>query len=104
MRGHVRKRGTTWTVVYDEGHDENGRRRQRWKSGFATRREAEGVPDGNALPARRRPGDQGDGGEPRRRGRNRKCGEPPGRGAEPTRQAAFRPRWRYCHCPHTWKP
>jgi integrase len=41
MRGHVRKRGTTWTVVYDEGHDENGRRRQRWKSGFATRREAQ---------------------------------------------------------------
>ena len=28
MRGHVRKRGTTWTVVYDEGHNETGRRRQ----------------------------------------------------------------------------
>jgi integrase len=41
MRGHVRKRGTTWAVVYDEGHGENGRRRQRWKSGFATRREAQ---------------------------------------------------------------
>jgi integrase len=41
MRGHVRKRGNTWAVVYDEGHDERGRRQQRWKSGFATRREAE---------------------------------------------------------------
>ena len=41
MRGHVRRRGNTWAVVYDEGHDENGRRLQRWKSGFATRREAQ---------------------------------------------------------------
>ena len=41
MRGHVHKRGTTWTVVYDEGHDENGRRRQRSKGGFATRRDAQ---------------------------------------------------------------
>ena len=41
MRGHVHKRGTTWTVVYDEGHDENGRRRQRSKGGFHTRREAQ---------------------------------------------------------------
>ncbi len=41
MRGHVRKRGATWTVVYDEGHDENGRRRQRSKGGFATRRDAQ---------------------------------------------------------------
>lgn len=41
MRGHVRKRGNRWAVVYDEGYDENGRRRQRWKSGFATRREAQ---------------------------------------------------------------
>ena len=39
MRGHVRKRGSTWTVVYDEGRD--GRRRQRSKGGFATRREAQ---------------------------------------------------------------
>jgi integrase len=41
MRGHVRKRGHTWAVVYDEGYDEKGKRRQRWKSGFATRREAQ---------------------------------------------------------------
>lgn len=45
MRGHVRKRGNTWAVVYDEGYapDENGKlkRVQRWKGGFATRREAQ---------------------------------------------------------------
>ena len=41
MRGHVRKRGATWTVVYDEGRDEHGRRRQRSRGGFATRREAQ---------------------------------------------------------------
>lgn len=41
MRGHVYKRVTSWTVVYDEGHDENGRRRQRSKGGFATRRDAQ---------------------------------------------------------------
>jgi integrase len=41
MRGHVRKRGTSWTVVYDEQPDEHGRRRQRSKGGFATRREAQ---------------------------------------------------------------
>ncbi len=41
MRGHVRKRGNRWAVVYDEGINENGRRVQRWRSGFATKREAE---------------------------------------------------------------
>jgi hypothetical protein len=41
MRGHVYKRGLSWTVVYDEGHDEQGKRRQRSKGGFATRREAQ---------------------------------------------------------------
>lgn len=41
MRGHVYKRGTSWTVVYDEGHDEHGKRRQRSKGGFATQREAQ---------------------------------------------------------------
>ena len=41
MRGHVYKRGSTWTVVYDEKPDENGKRRQRSKGGFATRREAQ---------------------------------------------------------------
>jgi integrase len=42
MRGHVRKRGSTWCVVVDVGRDpETGKRRQSWKSGFRTRRKAE---------------------------------------------------------------
>ena len=41
MRGHVRKRGNTWSVVYDEGRDENGRRIQRWRGGYRTKGEAE---------------------------------------------------------------
>jgi hypothetical protein len=41
MRGHVRKRGNTWAVVYDEGSGEDGKRRQRWRGGFSTRREAQ---------------------------------------------------------------
>jgi integrase len=40
MRGHVYRRGSTWTVVYDEPAG-NGKRRQRSKGGFATRREAQ---------------------------------------------------------------
>jgi integrase len=40
MRGSIDKRGSTWTVRYDEP-DEAGRRRQRRKGGFATRREAQ---------------------------------------------------------------
>ncbi len=40
MRGHVRKRGNTWSVVIDLGTDENGRRRQKWHSGFRTKRDA----------------------------------------------------------------
>ncbi len=38
MRGHVRKRGTKWAVVVDVGT--TGRRRQRWHSGFDTKRAA----------------------------------------------------------------
>jgi integrase len=42
MRGHVRKRGRKWAVVVDAGADPvTGRRRQRWHSGFRTRKEAE---------------------------------------------------------------
>lgn len=42
MRGHVRKRGTTWSIVFDAGRDpDTGRRRQRWQGGFRTKREAE---------------------------------------------------------------
>lgn len=40
MRGHIRKRGNSWAVVVDVGRDENGRRRQKWHSGFRTKREA----------------------------------------------------------------
>lgn len=40
MRGHIRKRGNKWNVVLDVGRDENGRRKQRWLSGFDTRRAA----------------------------------------------------------------
>ena len=41
MRGHVRKRGTKWAVVVDIGRDANGKRQQRWHSGFDTRKAAE---------------------------------------------------------------
>jgi integrase len=41
MRGSIRRRGRSWTVTYDEGFDEHGRRRQRSKAGFATRAEAQ---------------------------------------------------------------
>ncbi len=41
MRGHVYKRGSRWTVMYDEGRDETGKRIQRSKGGFATRGEAQ---------------------------------------------------------------
>lgn len=40
MRGHIRKRGSAWAVVVDVGRDEQGRRRQKWHSGFRTKREA----------------------------------------------------------------
>jgi integrase len=41
MRGHIRKRGSTWAVVYDEGPDDEGKRRQRWRGGYRTRKEAQ---------------------------------------------------------------
>ncbi|HEX9683831.1 MAG TPA: Arm DNA-binding domain-containing protein [Acidimicrobiales bacterium] len=41
MRGHVRKRGNRWAFVVDVGTDDTGRRRQKWRSGLATRKEAE---------------------------------------------------------------
>ena len=40
MRGHIRKRGSTWAVVVDVGRDASGERRQKWHSGFRTKREA----------------------------------------------------------------
>ena len=42
MRGHIRKRGKRWYVVYDEGRDPvTMKRRQRWVSAGDTKREAE---------------------------------------------------------------
>jgi integrase len=41
MRGHVYKRGATWTVMYDEQADDTGKRRQRSKGGFQTRKDAQ---------------------------------------------------------------
>jgi len=42
MRGSIRRRSRTWTHVVDVGRDPaTGRRRQRSKGGFVTRREAE---------------------------------------------------------------
>ncbi|HVU60230.1 MAG TPA: tyrosine-type recombinase/integrase [Mycobacteriales bacterium] len=41
MRGHVRKRGNTWSYVLELPRHEDGRRNQKWHGGFATRREAE---------------------------------------------------------------
>ncbi len=40
MRGSITKRGSLWTVRYDETTADGGRR-QRRKSGFATKREAQ---------------------------------------------------------------
>jgi integrase len=41
MRGHVRKRGSTWCVVVDVGRNERGKRVQKWHSGFGRRKDAE---------------------------------------------------------------
>ena len=41
MAGSVRKRGSTWRYVVDIGRDENGKRKQRDRGGFATKREAQ---------------------------------------------------------------
>lgn len=40
MKGHVRQRGKSWSVVYDLGRID-GQRRQKWESGFRTRKLAE---------------------------------------------------------------
>lgn len=41
MRGSVIKRGKTWSYVVDVGRDDAGKRRQLWKGGFATKRDAQ---------------------------------------------------------------
>jgi hypothetical protein len=40
MRGSIIKRGSTYSIVYDERRTD-GKRRQRWLSGFRTRSAAE---------------------------------------------------------------
>ncbi|MBA4541952.1 site-specific integrase [Thermoactinomyces daqus] len=42
MKGHVRKRGSKWCFIIDLGRDpETGKRKQKWFSGFNTKKEAE---------------------------------------------------------------
>lgn len=43
MRGHVHRRGKTWTYVVDIGQDDKGKRKQRTKGGFPTKKAAEGA-------------------------------------------------------------
>ena len=40
MRGHVRRRGNTWSYVIDLGRDEDDKRRQKWVGGFRTKADA----------------------------------------------------------------
>jgi Arm DNA-binding domain len=55
VRGHVRRR-RTWEFIVDVGpHPVTGRRRQKSKSGFATKKEAESV-WGAFIRFRSRPG------------------------------------------------
>jgi hypothetical protein len=42
VRGHIRKRGSRYTVVLDAGRDAaTGKRKQKWLSGYRTKEEAE---------------------------------------------------------------
>lgn len=41
MKGHIYKRGNTWTIVYDLGRDIDGKRQQRSKGGFQTKKAAQ---------------------------------------------------------------
>jgi len=41
MRGTVIRRGNKWSICYYVGKDENGKWKQKWESGFPTKREAE---------------------------------------------------------------
>ena len=45
MKGHIRRRGSSWCIVYNEPPGDDGRRRRRWRGGFATRGEAEAALD-----------------------------------------------------------
>ena len=41
MTGHIRKRGQKWAIVVELGRDAQGKRRQRWHSGYHRRKDAE---------------------------------------------------------------
>ena len=41
MRGHISKKGEKYYIVLDIGVDENGVRKQKWHSGYKTKKEAE---------------------------------------------------------------
>ena len=41
MRGTVRKRGNSWSFIVDLGEDSNGKRQQKWKGGFRTKKDAQ---------------------------------------------------------------
>src|SRR5665647_622746 len=41
MSGNVHKRGTTWSAMWDEPRGADGRRQQRKKGGFKTKKEAQ---------------------------------------------------------------
>ena len=41
MRGHIRRRGQKWVVIVGVGHGEDGRRKQRWHSGYRRRQDAQ---------------------------------------------------------------
>ena len=42
MRGHIRKRGTSYSIIVDIGRDpKTGKRQQKWFSGYKTKKEAE---------------------------------------------------------------
>jgi len=43
MRGHIRRRGQRWAIIFDAGYTEDGKRKQRWQGGFTTRKVAEGA-------------------------------------------------------------
>ena len=41
MSGSIKRRGSSWHYVTDVGRDENGKRQQRYRGGFPTKRAAE---------------------------------------------------------------
>lgn len=41
LRGHIRRRGATYSIIVDIGSDEDGKRKQKWYSGYKTKKDAE---------------------------------------------------------------